>query len=33
MHIPGNEIVFYLTGLDEKVSKYKKDFVKQLTLM
>jgi predicted Zn-dependent peptidase len=27
----GNEIVFYLTGLDEKVSKYKKDFVKQLT--
>jgi predicted Zn-dependent peptidase len=27
----GNEIVFYLTGLDEKVSKYKKDFVKHLT--
>jgi predicted Zn-dependent peptidase len=29
----GNEIVFYLTGLDEKVSKYKKDFVKQLTTL
>ena len=26
-----NEIVFYMTGLDERIMKYKKDFVKLLT--
>jgi predicted Zn-dependent peptidase len=26
-----NEIVFYMTGLDEKIMKYKKDFVRLLT--